>query len=87
MLDIVLFVEQIIISFLPIVISGWLDQTDVMCIPAFLGAEFACAVGMQAATEGEWADYTNMFKRSIRHLNFSLLQGFSGNINDALTSK
>ncbi|KAI0210352.1 hypothetical protein LSAT2_004911 [Lamellibrachia satsuma] len=54
---------------------GWIDQSRVLTIPSFLGTEFATAEGMRGATNDEWTDYKNMFSRSVRHVNFDLVQG------------
>lgn len=59
-------------------LSGWIDQSRVLTIPSFLGTEFATAEGMRGATNDEWTDYKNMFSRSVRHVNFDLVQGPPG---------
>ena len=55
-------------------LPGWIDQSQVLTIPSCLGTEFAVAEGMRGATRDEWADYKNMFSRSVRHIDFHLVQ-------------
>ena len=63
-----------------VLFPGWIDQDGVCAIPAFLGATFSVAEGMAGASDGEWKDYHEMFARSVRHLDFTLLNGHEGKI-------
>ncbi|KAI0210351.1 hypothetical protein LSAT2_004910 [Lamellibrachia satsuma] len=55
--------------------KGWIDQSQVLTIPSFIGTEFTVAQGIRDVTPDEWTDYCNMFSRSVRHVNFYLVQG------------
>ena len=57
---------------------GWIDQGNVGIIPSFLNMRLVIAVGMVGATEEEWTDYQSMFARSVRHINYSMVQGYDG---------
>ena len=63
-------------SFFPFI--GWIDQGNVGIIPSFLNMRMVIAVGMVGATEEEWTDYQSMFARSVRHINYSMVQGYDG---------
>ena len=53
---------------------------EVVLIGSFMTVELAVAVGMNGASKEEWMDYKNMFARSVRHLNFAMLQGHQGKV-------
>ena len=60
--------------------AGWIDQSNISCIPSFLRMEFAVALCMRDATDDEWDDCRNMFARSVRHMHaaFGRLNGWPG---------
>ena len=65
---------------------GWIDQTEIAHLPSFMTAQFVVADDMRGASTGEWRDYQGMFSRSVRHLNFSLMNGYPGRTRESIVT-
>jgi len=49
-------------------VTGWVDQSEMLMIPDCVGIKLSIAVGLVLSTDQEWDDYRNMLLRCVRHL-------------------
>lgn len=60
------------------VITGWLNSSSIVLIPDDLRPAFSVALGLKDGTAEEWKDFSGMFARSARHIQFSAVKGYDG---------
>lgn len=59
-------------------VTGWLDSSSIVLIPDDLRPSFNVALGLKDGTPEEWKDFSGMFARSARHIQFSVVKGYDG---------
>ena len=56
------------VQLLRVLFVGWIEQSEEVMIPDYLGIELFVATGLLNSTDQEWFDYKSMLLRSVRHL-------------------